>query len=140
MRCPQTAVATVNCRIFPGNTTEEIRAELQRVAGDEVEVTLVGAPVDSVASPMRQDLLEAVTRAVHASYPGTRIVPDQASYIHGRRRFPRRRNSHLRRQRHVPQGQRQLRARAQRTHPGSMPSTAALTHWYALIKELAGRP
>ena len=27
---PQTAIATVNCRIFPGNTTEEIRAELQR--------------------------------------------------------------------------------------------------------------
>ena len=29
---------------------------------------------------MRQDVLEAVTRAVRASYPGVRLVPDQASY------------------------------------------------------------
>ena len=76
---PQTAVATVNCRIFPGTTTEEIRAELQRVAGDKVEVTLAARVFDSDASPMRQDVLEAATRAVHASYPGTRIVPHQAS-------------------------------------------------------------
>ena len=77
---PQTATATVNCRIFPGTTTEEVRAELQRVAGGRVEVSLAGRAFDSAASPLREDVLHAVTRAVHTVHPGIQIVPDQASY------------------------------------------------------------
>ncbi|MCB1686123.1 MAG: M20/M25/M40 family metallo-hydrolase [Pseudomonadales bacterium] len=77
---PQTATATVNCRIFPGTSTEEVRLELQRVAGSKVAVQLAGREFDSVASPLREDVLHAVTEAVHASHPGIQIVPDQASY------------------------------------------------------------
>lgn len=77
---PQTATATVNCRIFPGTTTEAVRKELARVVGPKVAVTLSGREFDSVASPMREDVLLAVANAVHASYPGVAIVPDQASY------------------------------------------------------------
>jgi acetylornithine deacetylase/succinyl-diaminopimelate desuccinylase-like protein len=77
---PQTATATVNCRIFPGTTTEEVRTELQSVAGDSVAVTLTGRAFDSVASPLREDVLLAVTQAVQGIHPGVAIVPDQASY------------------------------------------------------------
>jgi len=135
---PQTAVATVNCRIFPGNTTEEIRAELQRVAGDEVEVTLAGRALDSVSSPMRQDVLEAVTRAVRASYPGARLVPDQASYYTDGGVF---------RADGIPTygvSGMFLKDSDSFAHGLNerMPVHAfynGLTHWYVLITELAGR-
>jgi len=77
---PQTASATVNCRIFPGTTTAEVRSALARVVGPTLTVALEGREFDSVASPMREDVLQAVRDAVHAAHPGVPIVPDQASY------------------------------------------------------------
>jgi acetylornithine deacetylase/succinyl-diaminopimelate desuccinylase-like protein len=77
---PQTATATVNCRIFPGTTTDEVRAELQDVVGEGVAVTRTGRAFDAVASPLREDVLLAVTQAVHSIHPDVAIVPDQASY------------------------------------------------------------
>jgi acetylornithine deacetylase/succinyl-diaminopimelate desuccinylase-like protein len=135
---PQTAVATVNCRIFPGKTTEEIRAELQRVVGNGVDVTLAGRARDSLASPMRPDVLEAVTRAVHASYPGVRIVPDQAPYYTDGAVF---------RAAGIPTygvSGMFLKDSDSFAHGLNerMPVDAfynGLTHWYVLMKELAGR-
>jgi acetylornithine deacetylase/succinyl-diaminopimelate desuccinylase-like protein len=77
---PQRATATVNCRIFPGTATAAVQAELQRVAGPKIDVTLAGRAFDSAASPLRDDVVAAVANAVHASYPDVPIVPDQASY------------------------------------------------------------
>jgi acetylornithine deacetylase/succinyl-diaminopimelate desuccinylase-like protein len=77
---PQTATATVNCRIFPGTSAEEVRATLQQVAGDRIEVKVIGNPHSAPPSPMRADVMAAVTKAVHTSYPGVPIVPDQAPY------------------------------------------------------------
>lgn len=77
---PQTATATVNCRIFPGVTVDEVQAELQQVAGDKVTVRRAGRAFDSIASPLREDVVAAVRKAVHASYPGIPIVPDMAPY------------------------------------------------------------
>jgi acetylornithine deacetylase/succinyl-diaminopimelate desuccinylase-like protein len=76
---PQRAVATVNCRIFPGVAIAEIQARLQRLAGAAVAVTpLSDTYIASDASPLRPDVLAAVTRAVHASYPGVPITPSMA--------------------------------------------------------------
>ncbi|MFZ1390939.1 MAG: peptidase dimerization domain-containing protein, partial [Dokdonella sp.] len=77
---PQAASATVNCRIFPGTTSEAVAADLQRVVGDQVQVQIVARSLDAVASPLRKDIRDAVARAVHLNYPGTPIVPDQAPY------------------------------------------------------------
>jgi acetylornithine deacetylase/succinyl-diaminopimelate desuccinylase-like protein len=76
---PQSATANVNCRIFPGVKIEDVRAKLQEVAGKEVEVKLVGEPLWSDASPLREDLVKAVTRAVNAIRPGVPVVPLQTS-------------------------------------------------------------
>ena len=51
---------------------------------------------------------------------------------------PRPRHRDLRRQWHLPQGQRELLARAERARAGQS-FYRGLTHWYVLIKELAGR-
>lgn len=76
---PQSAVATVNCRIFPGTTVMEVLSTLQSVAGKGVEVKGIGKPLASAASPLRDDVVAAVRRAVHARHPGVPVVPYQAA-------------------------------------------------------------
>lgn len=76
---PQSATATVNCRIFPGVAVETVRQVIQDQVGKDVEVVAIGAPVASDASPLREDVLAAVTRAVHALHPGVPVVPSQSS-------------------------------------------------------------
>ncbi len=77
---PQSATATVNCRIFPGTRVAEVRDTLQQVAGDKIEVKVHGDSYEGPPSPLRDDVTAAVTRAVHASYPGVPVVPDMAPY------------------------------------------------------------
>jgi acetylornithine deacetylase/succinyl-diaminopimelate desuccinylase-like protein len=76
---PQSARANINCRIFPGVKIEDVRLALQQAAGSAIEVKLVGEPLSSDASPLRPDVLKAVTRAVHKIRPGVLIVPAQTS-------------------------------------------------------------
>ncbi len=76
---PQSAVATINCRIFPGVAVAEVQAQLQRLAGAGVAVTAIDTPYWSDASPLRDDVMRAVTAAVHASYPGVPITPSMSS-------------------------------------------------------------
>jgi acetylornithine deacetylase/succinyl-diaminopimelate desuccinylase-like protein len=77
---PQSAVATVNCRIFPGTSAEDVRAVLQQAVGSDVEVHQAEEVTVSDASPLRPDVVAAVTRAVDAADPGARVVPTQAAY------------------------------------------------------------
>jgi acetylornithine deacetylase/succinyl-diaminopimelate desuccinylase-like protein len=76
---PQSASANVNCRIFPGVKIETVRQALQAAAGGAVEVKLTGEPMSSDASPLRPELVKAVTRAVNAIRPGVPVVPGQIS-------------------------------------------------------------
>ena len=76
---PQTARATVNCRILPGVSPDAIRNELQRIAGDRVEVTRLDHEVSSPDSPLRPDVLKAFTDSVHAMYPDSPIVPTMSA-------------------------------------------------------------
>jgi acetylornithine deacetylase/succinyl-diaminopimelate desuccinylase-like protein len=72
---PQSATATINCRIFPGVRPELVRDTLQRLVGDKVEVRISDPGAVSEASPLRADVLAAVTRVVHSLHPGIPIVP-----------------------------------------------------------------
>jgi acetylornithine deacetylase/succinyl-diaminopimelate desuccinylase-like protein len=76
---PQSATATVNCRIFPGHSIEDVKATLQQVAGKDVVVSTLGKPFPAPASPLRRDVMAAVEHAVHALHPGIAIVPAQSS-------------------------------------------------------------
>jgi acetylornithine deacetylase/succinyl-diaminopimelate desuccinylase-like protein len=77
---PQSATATINCRIFPGMSAAVVQKTLQGLAGPKVEVKLGYDALVSDASPMRADVMNAVAKAVHASDPATPVVPTQASY------------------------------------------------------------
>ena len=78
---PQRASANLNCRIFPGTTVAAVQATLQQVIADaSVQITLQPPPpVASPASPLRKDVMDAVSASVHARYPGLSIVPDMSS-------------------------------------------------------------
>jgi len=78
---PQSATATVNCRIFPGVEVGEVRAKLFEVAGnDALEIEVGGNSVASPASPINEEITAAVTEAVHKQHPGIPIIPFMAPY------------------------------------------------------------
>jgi acetylornithine deacetylase/succinyl-diaminopimelate desuccinylase-like protein len=78
---PQSATVTVNCRIFPGETVDAVKATLERVADLKgLTITQLGEAFPSPASPLRDDVIAAVTAAVHVRYPAIPIVPYMAPY------------------------------------------------------------
>lgn len=73
---PQKAELNVNCRIFPGISIETVRAELEKVVADPaVKVTVAGDFHSAPPSPLRPDVVAAVTKAVAAARPGVVPVP-----------------------------------------------------------------
>ncbi len=73
---PQKAVLTVNCRIFPGVAIEAVRLELEQVVADpQAKVTTGQIWVSTPASPLRTDVVAAVSKAVAAAHPGVVPVP-----------------------------------------------------------------
>jgi acetylornithine deacetylase/succinyl-diaminopimelate desuccinylase-like protein len=73
---PQKVVMTVNCRIFPGVTVAAVRDELARVVDDPAVKVAIGMEwVSTPASPLRPDVVGAVTKAVAAARPGVVPVP-----------------------------------------------------------------
>lgn len=77
---PQSAVATVNCRIFPGVTKESVREKLLEFAGQDMQVELLpGGTPETEASPLRKDIMAAYEAGVHARFPDAKIVPQMSS-------------------------------------------------------------
>ena len=79
---PQSATATVNCRIFPGVQPKDVQAELQQLVGPRVEVTpdpnYIGVPTP--ASPLRPDVVSAVTKAIqHFHGPSMHVYPEMST-------------------------------------------------------------
>jgi acetylornithine deacetylase/succinyl-diaminopimelate desuccinylase-like protein len=75
---PQSATATVNCRIFPEVEPKVVQAELQQLVGPNVEVkpdpNFEGVPTP--ASPLRADVLKAVTAAIQRFHgPQMHVFP-----------------------------------------------------------------
>jgi len=73
---PQLAAANVNCRVLPEDSTEYVQSTLNRViADDQVSLTISGEVSKGPASPMRQDVLRAVSRLTDTLWPGVPAVP-----------------------------------------------------------------
>jgi len=78
---PQRVSADINCRIFPGHPRAEIMAELQRAAADPAVQfkDISEGSVATEASPLRPDLVAAVTKAIHIGYPGVPVFPTMSA-------------------------------------------------------------
>jgi len=80
---PRVAKATVNCRILPGVEPSHVLATLREVVADEsIEIRPVqsGGTVASLASPMRDDVVQPIRQLVDEIWPGTAIMPEQATF------------------------------------------------------------
>ena len=78
---PQSVTANVNCRIFPGTTRAQARDIIKGVIADErisVELTDDGS-LESPESPLREDVMAAIAKAVHERVPGLSVVPSMSA-------------------------------------------------------------
>jgi carboxypeptidase PM20D1 len=77
---PQSATANINCRVFPGESVESVQSTLVKVIDDpKAQVKLVSQPVPSDASPLRDDVMKALRKAVDLRAPGLPIVPSMSA-------------------------------------------------------------
>ena len=78
---PQSATATVNCRIFPGISIESVRQRLLRAADNpalEIRASYEGTP--SPVSPLREDVTASVADAVRQHYGDVPVINYLAPY------------------------------------------------------------
>jgi len=73
---PQRASATVNCRLLPVDTPEEVQRTLMRVLADPKIQVSVLTPAKPVAyKPMNPGVLEAISKATEKTWPGIPVIP-----------------------------------------------------------------
>ena len=74
---PQRATADINCRIFPGHPRAQIMEELRQAAADPAVQfkDITQGSVATEASPIRPDVVDAITRAIHLGYPDVPVFP-----------------------------------------------------------------
>ena len=137
---PQSATATVNCRIFPGIPVADIETVLRKVVDDDsIEFAVLDEPVAAPVSELRSDVKAAVSKAVHQRYPGLKVTPAMSSGATDAMHF---------RRAGVPT----LGVSGVFMNPNDnfshglnerVPRKAfhdALDHWSIIIRELAGQP
>jgi acetylornithine deacetylase/succinyl-diaminopimelate desuccinylase-like protein len=77
---PQVARATVNCRLLPGYSPDSATATLQRIVGDTaIHVRVTRPAVASPVSPLRPDVMGAITKTAAKYWPGAVIVPQMST-------------------------------------------------------------
>jgi acetylornithine deacetylase/succinyl-diaminopimelate desuccinylase-like protein len=73
---PQTARASVNCRILPGEPVEEVQKTLVRVlADDQISLKPTSTPVLSAPSPLNPEIMRAAERLSAEFWPGVPVIP-----------------------------------------------------------------
>ena len=73
---PQLAEANVNCRVQPDDPADYVTATLRRIVNDTaVAVVMEGTPQSGKPSPMRDDLMNAVSAATADVWPGVPTIP-----------------------------------------------------------------
>ena len=73
---PQTARATINCRLLPDEDPDRVITTIRRVAADTgVVVSVVSPAVRSPLSPLVPEVLEPVERITRAMWPGATVIP-----------------------------------------------------------------
>jgi acetylornithine deacetylase/succinyl-diaminopimelate desuccinylase-like protein len=73
---PQTARATVNCRVLPGESVDDVEAVLQRVIEDPtIALSRIEEPTLSPPSPLTPDVIGGIEQLVSQHFPDTVVIP-----------------------------------------------------------------
>jgi acetylornithine deacetylase/succinyl-diaminopimelate desuccinylase-like protein len=78
---PQRATANVNCRMFPGRSSDETQAELARVIGNPkivIEQRVKDKPI-AVQPPLDPKIMGPVTKLAARYFPGVPVIPTMST-------------------------------------------------------------
>jgi acetylornithine deacetylase/succinyl-diaminopimelate desuccinylase-like protein len=77
---PQRARATVQCRMMPGDSADNVQTLLVAALADPaVSVTMDGPPIVSPESPPTPPMMKKVALLVHSMWPNVPIIPTMAT-------------------------------------------------------------
>jgi acetylornithine deacetylase/succinyl-diaminopimelate desuccinylase-like protein len=77
---PQRAQATVQCRMMPGDTADNVQNRLVAMLGDPaVRVTLDAPPIVSPESPPTPQIMKKAALLAHSMWPNVPIIPTMAT-------------------------------------------------------------
>jgi acetylornithine deacetylase/succinyl-diaminopimelate desuccinylase-like protein len=77
---PQRARATVNCRVLPGESPDDVQKTLETVMADgEVEIAALDIARPSDPSPLSPDVLGPIERITEELWPGVPVIPTMSA-------------------------------------------------------------
>jgi acetylornithine deacetylase/succinyl-diaminopimelate desuccinylase-like protein len=77
---PQRARATIQCRMMPGDTAENVQTLLTRALDDsKISLTLDAPPVLSPESPPTKQIMDTASKVIHSMWPGVPVIPTMAT-------------------------------------------------------------
>jgi acetylornithine deacetylase/succinyl-diaminopimelate desuccinylase-like protein len=77
---PQRATATIQCRMLPGDSADNVQALLvASLADPAIRVTLDAPPIVSPESPPTREIMNKVALIVHSMWPKVPIIPTMAT-------------------------------------------------------------
>jgi acetylornithine deacetylase/succinyl-diaminopimelate desuccinylase-like protein len=77
---PQRAKATIQCRMLPGDSADNVQNLLVAALADPgIHVTLDAPPIVSPESPPTAKIMHTVDLLVHSMWPGVSIIPTMAT-------------------------------------------------------------
>ena len=77
---PQVAAANVNCRVLPGDSLAYVLDTLRSViADDQVKISVTTQEENTPGSPLRPDLLRAISRITDSMWPGVVVLPTMST-------------------------------------------------------------
>jgi acetylornithine deacetylase/succinyl-diaminopimelate desuccinylase-like protein len=85
---PQRAQATVQCRLLPGDSPQQVRDTLIRVLADSlIRVTQKGERQPAPESPLSPEVMSAVERVTRSMWPGVIVLPVMDPWSSDSRQF-----------------------------------------------------
>ena len=77
---PQRAQATINCRVLPGESMDDVQKTLVRVlADDQISVIPTWTHVQSPPSPLSPEIFEAIKQVTAEFWPGIPVIPTMST-------------------------------------------------------------
>jgi acetylornithine deacetylase/succinyl-diaminopimelate desuccinylase-like protein len=77
---PQMARATVNCRVLPGESADDVRGTLIKVLDDPaIEVIWIDKPKPSAPSPLDPVVIGPIEQVTNEFWPGVPVMPLMAT-------------------------------------------------------------
>jgi acetylornithine deacetylase/succinyl-diaminopimelate desuccinylase-like protein len=85
---PQRAQATIQCRMLPGDTVENVQRQIMAVLADpKISLTLDVQPIKAPESPITPAVTGKIEKVMHSFWPNVPVVPTMETYFTDGRQF-----------------------------------------------------